>query len=882
MLKKLALILIALCSMALAESGKLHSIVIDQSANDYFKLEGTYFQENDLIKQYAGKSVNLVLKPGYTVVSASATYGEGNSVKIMPSTQKENHYTFAMPDADVVVTGSFAKKKYAFTVEGCDGVKLICISAPDSAIFEETVTVVVKETVKDSLTIALNAGSNVYAVKEGENTKITFVMSSLDVKMTLSLTPVKEDSKPTRFALSIDSSFAKYCEFKGASGNVINDSANVNDEVHLFVDLPATVVSYGFGSKGLGEDVLEAVKEGEHYKFVMPANDVFLYAFGSLADPEVVVDSFNVKVDGNINASFSISSARAVAGASVKISIDPKEKYERIDFTVSGIDKSKVNVKDTVYSFTMPANDVEFKFSGVLPSATSSSSYSSDSNSGSSSSSVENSDQNSSGSITVIDTVPFYKVNIAASDNGTVKKSGDYVENHPEASYKGGSVVLTVYPDDGYALESISIKTADGEDVDVKKDGTKYKFTMPAGEVYVSATYKVANYKITIKNCGDMKCEAPTTAKYGDSVAVKVTMMNGVRGYDLSMDSVGNFAQKQSGSETIYTFTMPPYDVEFSFENIKKSGSDGEEGSSGSKGDTVYVDASGEMYDVTIENSEKGTITRYGKQIKDHPNEATEGLVVSLFVEPEPGYALDSLIVKDAKGKSVKWTKGEAYYEFTMPASDVSVSATYKTAVYKVDVNCGDMKCELSKSEAKYKDKITLKVTLNGQKSFPIRHNGVENLTQEQKGSIFTLTFTMPGHDVEISFVDEDDDIGSSDSKGDGKSSSSKDDGKSSGSKDDGKSSSSKGDKGDSKSDGKGDKDAIAAIAMAPAFSAQIQGRVVYVSGASVGSAYALLNMNGSVIAKGRVGAENFNVMAPNAGKFLLRVGREVRTLDVK
>lgn len=786
MLKKLALILIALCSMALAAEGDYHVVKIDSAEHASFRLLAyTPSATNDgATLEKTGDTVSFQVLPatGYTLDTIYATYGENKSMALKQDTSDKTIYSFIMPDNDVVVKSAFKLKKSSITIENCQAGELVC-TFPKSATYGDTVRGTISGNFRYLKITTVNVGS-LHEISGSKKDSIWFVMGAYNAILELDY-----ELMPTRFDLKVT------CNIEGKCN--LADSANVGETVTLTLQTTAKYEKIEVNYTGLDTGKFKTVEKFKKYQFVMPENDVEFTIFGTLLEDDSTAtkpDTGNVKID-------------------------------------------TIVTRDTIH---------------------------------------------------IKDTTAYYEVNLVKSDSGEIRKQGSFVTDHPNSTFAGEEIRLFVQPKAGLAVEAVTVKMKDGTNVKVSKDST-YKFTMPAGEVYVSATYKVATYKITLENCGDMKCEAPSTAKYGDAVTIKVTMVNGVEGYDLSIDSVGNFAQKQSGSEIVYTFTMPPYDVSLAFENIVKNGSGSGEGSSGSKGDTVYVDASGKMYGVTIEKSEKGTITRYGRQIKDHPNEATEGLVVSLFVEPEPGYALDSLIVKDAKGKSVKWTKGEAYYEFTMPASDVSVSATYKTAVYKVDVNCGDMKCELSKSEAKYGDKITLKVTLNGQKSFPIRHNGVKDLTQEQKGSIFTLTFTMPGHDVEISFVDEDDedDIGSSDSKSDdGKSSSSKDDGKSSGSKDDGKSSSSKGDKGDSKDDGKGDgkgdKDAIAAIAMAPAFSAQIQGRVVYVSGATEGSAYALLNMNGSVIAKGRVGAENFNVMAPNAGKFLLRVGREVRTLDVK
>ena len=53
------------------------------------------------------------------------------------------------------------------------------------------------------------------------------------------------------------------------------------------------------------------------------------------------------------------------------------------------------------------------------------------------------------------------------------------------------------------------------------------------------------------------------------------------------------------------------------------------------------------------------------------------GDVITLSVEPENGYVLDSFVVKDSKGKEITVSDSK----FTMPGSSVTVSATYKKAL---------------------------------------------------------------------------------------------------------------------------------------------------------------------------------------------------------
>ena len=72
----------------------------------------------------------------------------------------------------------------------------------------------------------------------------------------------------------------------------------------------------------------------------------------------------------------------------------------------------------------------------------------------------------------------------------TSAKNGDVTASHKSAS-KGTTVTLTVDPDKGYVLDTLTV--LDGKDKEIKlteKNG-KYVFTMPSGKVTVAGRFKV-------------------------------------------------------------------------------------------------------------------------------------------------------------------------------------------------------------------------------------------------------------------------------------------------------------------------------------------------------------------------------------------------------
>ena len=79
--------------------------------------------------------------------------------------------------------------------------------------------------------------------------------------------------------------------------------------------------------------------------------------------------------------------------------------------------------------------------------------------------------------------VTEYAVTVSTADNGSVAVS-------PKNAEKGDTVTVTVTPDEGYVLESLTVTDKDGDKVSTTKgeDG-KYTFKMPASAVTVKAVF---------------------------------------------------------------------------------------------------------------------------------------------------------------------------------------------------------------------------------------------------------------------------------------------------------------------------------------------------------------------------------------------------------
>ena len=76
-------------------------------------------------------------------------------------------------------------------------------------------------------------------------------------------------------------------------------------------------------------------------------------------------------------------------------------------------------------------------------------------------------------------------------------------------------------------------------------------------------------------------------------------------------------------------------------------------------------------YTVSVEDADNGTV-------KVSLTRASKGSTVTITVTPDEGYELDKLIVTDKNGDKVKLTdKGDGKYTFKMPASKITVEATF-------------------------------------------------------------------------------------------------------------------------------------------------------------------------------------------------------------
>ena len=184
-------------------------------------------------------------------------------------------------------------------------------------------------------------------------------------------------------------------------------------------------------------------------KFTMPNDNVEVKAiFEKDAPPAPTEFTITVKTDGNGTAS--ASPDKAVAGTEIRLTATPNTGYHFKEWQVISGD---VTIKDN--KFIMPSANVEIKAI------------------------FEKNAFTGGGTGTGATTYPI-TVN---------SKNGDVTASHKSAA-KGTTVTLTVDPDKGCVLDTLTVLDGNNKDLKLTEKNGKYTFTMPDSKVTVEASFK--------------------------------------------------------------------------------------------------------------------------------------------------------------------------------------------------------------------------------------------------------------------------------------------------------------------------------------------------------------------------------------------------------
>ena len=395
---------------------------------------------------------------------------------------------------------------------------------------------------------------------------------------------------------------------------------------------------------------------------------------------------------------------------------------------------------------------------------------------------------------------------------GTVEKhvitvnidgNGSLTTNPADEAAKGTKVYLTVSPDSGYALSSLSVKDEDGKTVTVT--GNSY-FTMPDKDVTITASFAETNatyYDVTVDTLenGEILLNKSSAVK-GEKVTMIITPAEGYSLKSISVKDSDDKAVTVSGSGNSRTFTMPEKDVTISAEfaasqytvDVSKSGSgtvtvnptkcsvgtavtvtataaDGYQLAEGGlkvygtgnkliasddsgsvsfimPGSDVTVKVIFELipHDITVTAGAEGTVTA-------NKTTAGKGETVKLTIKPDDGYEVDTITLNGKKLSS-------SATSFTMPAEDADVEVTFKLKSYTISFTKSNCKVSVSDASATMGETITVTITSTKANyivpSLVIKSGSTEIEATEVSNSIddgvytYVYTFEMPAGKVSI------------------------------------------------------------------------------------------------------------------------------------
>ena len=168
----------------------------------------------------------------------------------------------------------------------------------------------------------------------------------------------------------------------------------------------------------------------------------------------------------------------------------------------------------------------------------------------------------------------------------------------------------------------------------------------------------LTEYSVTVNTDGNGTASAsPATAVAGTEITLSAKAKSGYHFKEWQVVSGGVTLANETSATT--TFIMPANDVTIEAE-FEKNASTGT-----GTGATTYP--------ITVKSAKNGDVTASHKT-------ASKGTTITLTVDPDKGYVLDTLTVLDGNDKEIKLTEKNGKYTFTMPASKVTVEAAFKAS----------------------------------------------------------------------------------------------------------------------------------------------------------------------------------------------------------
>lgn len=372
-------------TISVTKAAKTYAVKVADANKDTLKITSP---EADLDKVTAGTTITVVATPkdGYTLTADGVvvTYGDNQTLKATPDTEKANTYTFAMPAGDATVSAAFEEvKKYNVTVAGTVENGTVGVE-PKTAAAKDVVTVTVTPNTNfkytdGSLKATYTDGGtkkeiNDFKAVDGKENTYTFEMPAADVTVSAAFEPVKVET----YSVTTNSTEYGKVTADKTTGVKAGETVTLTVEPVDNDSMLTKLAENGLAIKDSKDTVIsyKAVEKGKTYTFEMPADNVTVTPQFTIVEygitTEVVEGNGTITVkdaDGNVKT-------RAPEDKTAKLyaTFTPADGYELsvAEYWQGGTGGPLADTQLTngVFEFYMSANSVKFKATFTKKAAT--------------------------------------------------------------------------------------------------------------------------------------------------------------------------------------------------------------------------------------------------------------------------------------------------------------------------------------------------------------------------------------------------------------------------------------------------------------------------------------------------------------------------------
>lgn len=360
-------------TISVTKAAKTYAVKVADANKDTLKITSP---EADLDKVAEGTSVTVVATPkdGYTLTADGVvvTYGDNQTLKATPDTEKANTYTFAMPAGDATVSAAFEEvKKYNVTVAGTVENGTVGVE-PKTAAAKDVVTVTVTPNTNfkytdGSLKATYTDGGtkkeiNDFKAVDGKENTYTFEMPAADVTVSAAFEEIATETYTVTVTKDGDGKVTvneqETEKLEGLkSGDTVTLKINPIDTDTLLTELAGVTVTSG------KVDVSTTKVDENTYTFKMPDGDVNVSVKFTTVEYGIEVKMLG---EGEGTITFTDGKTRFAAGTNVTATITPNgTTYELTKVMYDDGSESKEVTSELKngceYTFTMPANHVKFE-----------------------------------------------------------------------------------------------------------------------------------------------------------------------------------------------------------------------------------------------------------------------------------------------------------------------------------------------------------------------------------------------------------------------------------------------------------------------------------------------------------------------------------------